>query len=368
MRSVRPAIAALTLVLSLIAVAAPAASGADWDLKIAYTMPSGLGSVWSYSAGNCLIFTGGWSKVSTPRFVGHARAPRGQLDVARRSGEAIVPGEAIHVDRIFGPRPRALAATDVGIQLAGRRAYLTGTIRSVRSHSARTAPRVRLAQLHGVTVATKTVRGHLVATVRGRATMLAPLTGMLNGLRCKGPRIDEHPIPAGSPLGTVTATLVPGRASAAVDSFGFELSLDGTAYGPQPPHVEPTGGAQGDADGLAFATAPGSRVTATCTPDRCTPADGHVALVGGLDFVDGARRLSVTDLTLDIADGRPTIGGTVGGTVGGTPLTVASVADGESTPRIDDQLRARLVATFGDPELGGFLGSLQLPLSALAPT
>ncbi|HEV7773082.1 MAG TPA: hypothetical protein VGO48_07355 [Conexibacter sp.] len=364
MRFMRSMIAAPILVLSLLAVAASAAPAADWDLQIAYTMPSGPGSVWSHSAGNCLIFTGGWSKVSTPRFVGHVREPRGQLDIARRSGETIVPGQAIHVDRIFGPRPRALAATDVGIQLAGRRAYLTGTIRPVHSNSARTAPRVRLAQLHGVKVATRTVHGHLVATVRGRATMLAPLTGMLNGLRCKGPRIDEHPIPAGSPLGTVTATFVPGRASAAVDSFGFALSLDGTAYGPQPPHIEPTGGAKGDADGLTFATAPGSRVAATCTPDRCDPRDGHVALVGGLDFVDGARRLSVAGLTLDIAGGRPTIRGTVDG----TPLTVVSVASDENTPRIDDQLRAQLVATFGDPELGGFVGSLRLPLSDLAPT
>jgi hypothetical protein len=366
MARARP-LAVLTLVLSLLAASAPAGAAPsehDWDLQIAYTMPSREGSVWLTSTGNCLLFTSGWSKASTPRFVGFAPRPRGRLDLAGRSGETIVPGQAIHVDRIFGPRPRALAATDVGVQLAGRRAYLTGTIRPVRSNSARTAPRVRLAQLHGVTVGTKTVRGHLLATVRGRATMLPPLTGMLNGLRCKGPRIDEHPIPAGAPLGTVTATFVPGRASAAVDSFGFSLSVDGTAYGPQPPHVAPTGGAKGDADGLTFETAPGSRVAATCTPDRCDPEDGHVALVGGLDFVDGARRLSVTDLTLDIAGGRPTIRGTVGG----TPLTVARVASGESTPRIDDQLRAQLVATFGDPELGGFVGSLRLPLSDLAPT
>lgn len=359
-------LASLTLALSLLAAAAPAGAAPsvhDWDLKIAYTMPSGQGSVWLTSVGNCLLFTGGWSKASTPRFVGLTSEPRGRLDLAGHSGETIVPGQAIHVDRIFGPRPQALAATDVGLQLAGRRAYLTGTIRSVQSYSARTAARVRLAQLHGATVGTKTVRGHLVATVSGRATMLAPLTGRLNGLRCRGPRIDEHPIPAGAPLGTVTATFVPGRASAAVDRFGFALSLDGTAYGPQPPHVEPTGGAQSGADGLTFATAPGSRVTASCTPDGCEPGDGHVALVGGLDFVDGARRLSVTELTLDLADGRPTIGGTVGG----TRLTVASAPSGESTPRIGDQLRAQLAARFGDPELDGFLSALRLPLGDLAP-
>jgi hypothetical protein len=86
-------------------------------------------------------------------------------------------------------------------------------------------------------------------------------------------------------------------------------------------------------------------------------------LVGGFDFVDGTRRLSVTDLTLDIADGRPTIAGTAGG----THVTVASVPSGENTPKISDQLRAQLAATFGDPELGGFLLRLQLPLSDLAP-
>lgn len=364
MARVRP-FAALTLVLSLLAATAPAsaAPGNVWDLKIAYTMPSGPGSVWSYSAGNCLIFTGGWSRASTPRFVGHLREPRGQIDVAARSGELIVPGQGIHVDRIFGPRPQARAATDVGLQLAGRRAYLTGTIRSVRSFSARTTPRVRLAQLHGSKVATKTVHGHLLTTVSGRATMLAPLTGMLNGLRCRGPRLDEHPIPAGSPLGTVTATFVPDSATAAVASFGFSLSLDGTAYGPQPPHVEPTGDAQGDAGGLTFATAPGARIAASCTPDGCTPDDGYVALVGGLDFVDGARRLSVTELTLELARGRPTLVGTVGG----TRVRVASTPSGSNAPELDGQLRAQLVATFGDPELAGFLGALRLPLSALAP-
>jgi hypothetical protein len=363
---VRP-LAALTLVLSLLAAAAPASAATfpDWNLSVKFTMPSQPGTVYSQSAGNCLIFTGGWSVDSTQRFAGSAERPRGHIDLAARSGELIVPGEGIHVDRIFGPRPQASAARDVGIQLAGRRAYLTGTIGSARSHSARAARRVRLAQLHGPAVATKVVRGVPVASVRGRVTMLPPLVSLLNRLRCKGPRVDEHPIPANAPLGTVTATFVPGRATAAVNSFGFAFSLAGTAYGPEPPRVEPTGGAQGDADALTLAAAPASRVTMRCDPQGCAATDGHLALAGGFDFVDGARRLPVTSVTLDLANERATIGGSVGGTQ--IALAAPEPSGDQRLLTISGPLRAQLVATFGDAELGGFVRGLQLAFGELTP-
>jgi hypothetical protein len=364
MRAVRSTIAALVLVLPLAAAApAGAAPAPSAQLEIAFTLPSGPGSVWSYAAGNCLIPGGGWSKASTPRYAGVTSRPGGLLDVAGRSGEAIVPGQAIHVDRIVTKRPRALAATDVGIQLDGGRAYLTGTIRSVRSRSARQAGRQRLAQLHGVTVTSRTVRRYLQVTVSGRATMLPPLAGMLNRLRCKGPRIDEHPIPVGAPLGRVTATIVPSRASAAVSSLGFALSLDGTAYGPQPPHVEPTGGAQGDGDGLTFAAAAGTHVTATCSTSGCEPRDGSVPLIGGFDFVDGARRLSLSNLALNVDGGRRTISAMLGG----TRITVAGELSDNRLLTIGDELKAQLAATFGDPGLGGFVVGVRLALDDLAP-
>ncbi len=366
MARVRPLLA--VLVVSLLAAAAPASAATlpDWNLSVRFTMPARPGTVYSQAAGNCLIFTGGWSVDSTQRFSGSAERPRGHIDVTAHSGELIVPGEGIHVDRIFGPRPQASAARDVGIQLAGRRAYLTGTIGSARSHSARTAPRVRLAQLHGPAAATRIVRGVPVASVRGRATMLAPLAGMLNRLRCRGPHVDEHPIPVGAPLGTVTATYVPGRASAPVDSVGFSVSLGGTAYGPEPPHVEPTGGAQADGDRIALAAAPGARVTERCDPQLCEPVDGHVALTGGFDLVDGARRLSVTGLTLDLANGKAAIGGSVAG----ARLTLAAPEPGgdDRLPAITDALRAQLVAAFGDPELDGFMPGLRIGVGALTPS
>lgn len=357
MRRLGP-LAALAAILAAAApaAAAPAPSAA---LKIAFTMPSGPTSVWGRSAGNCLILTGGWSRASTPRFEGLTTRPRGLLDVGGRAGEAIVPGEAIHVDRIFGARPRAAAARDVGIQLAGRRAYLTGTIGASRSYSARSARRQRLAALHGVALSQRTVRGGLVVTVRGRATMLAPLAGMLERLRCRGPRVDEHPIPVGAPLGTVTATIVPARATAQVERVGFAVELGGSA--PEPPQAVPTGGAQADGDGLTFAAAGAARIALACTDGGCEPSDGSVPLFGGFDVVDGARRLSVTDLTLELADGRPTLTGSVAG------ARIEVAHDVNRLLTISDGLRAQLAATFADPDLGGYLPRLRLPLGALAP-
>lgn len=353
------ALAAVALCASAPAGAAPVPTAA---IRIAFTLPSGPHSVWAQAPGNCLLFAYGWSPDSSTHYAGATDHARGLLDVTARSGEAIVPGEALHVDRIFGPRPRAVAAADVGLQLAGRRAYLTRTIRSSRSYSARSARRVRLAQLHGVTLASRDARGGLVVSVKGRATMLAPLAGMLNRLRCRGPRVDEHPIPVGAPLGTVTATIVPARASAAAASFSFRLSLAGTAYGPEPPRLEPTGGAQLRADRLAFAAVPGARVTASCTASGCEPYAGSVTLQGGFDFVDGARRLSVTGLSASLSNGRLTIRGTAGG----TQVTVASESD-TGQMELDGALRAQLAATFGDPELDGFVVGVRLPLGPLAP-
>ncbi len=362
MRRLRPLLAVLAPLL-VCAAASPAGAAPvpSAQLKIAFTLPSSQGSVWIYQASNCLILTGGWSRASTPRFSGVTGRPRGLLDVPGRSGEAIVPGEAIHVDRIFAPRPRALAATDVGIQLAGGGAYLTGTIRAVRSHSARAARRVRLARLRGATLATKTVRGGLVVTVRGRATMLAPLAGMLNRLRCRGPRIDEHPIRVGASLGTVVATIVPARATAQPRHFAFGVSLGGDL--PTSPQLEPTGGAQSDYGDVRFAIAPEARLTVACTASGCEPTDGVAALLGGFDFVDGPRRLSVTDLELSLVRGRRT----VTGTVAGMRITIGAELSDNRLLTIGDALKAQLAATFGDPGLDGDLVRLQLPLASLAP-
>ena len=362
----RPArLLALGLAFAAVALGVPGAALAtpvpSAVVQVAFTMPTGPGSVWRWQASNCLIFTGGWSQESTQRFLGATERPRGLLDVAARTGEAIVPGEGIHVDRIFGPRPRAVAAVDVGVQLAGRRAYLTGAIRSVRSHSARTARRVRLALLHGATLTSRNVRGGLLVTVRGRGTMLRPLVALLNGLRCRGPRVDEHPIPANAPLGTVTATIVPARASAQPTTAAFRVVLG--SFAPTQPHVEPTGGAQDDAGDLRFAVAPGTRVTAACSNSGCELRDGSVSLLGGFDVVDGDRRLSVTDLALSVADGRHTVTGVVGGSrivIGEEPQLGQDLAFG-------DALKAQLAATFGDATLDGYLIRLSLPLGPLAP-
>jgi len=361
----RPPATALLAAAALVASAGAPARATPVPsaaLQIAFTMPSGPGSVYSNAPAQCVLPAYGWSRDSSPRYVGLTEHPRGLLDVPGRSGEAIVPGEAIHVDRIFNPRPRALAATDVGLQLAGGRAYLTGTIRSSRSYSARSPRRVRLAQLHGVALTSRSVRGGLVVTARGRATMLRPLAGMFNRLRCRGARIDEHPVRVGAPLGVVRATIVPARASAAIASVDFGFLLAGDPYGPEPPHVEPTGGTQAAGERLTLAATPGAHLIAACTSSGCDPDEGSVALQGGFDFVAGARRLSVTDVRVELAAGRVTLGGIVGG----TPVTSARESStGEMA--VDAALRAQLATMSGDPQLDGFVVGMRLPLAELAP-
>jgi hypothetical protein len=363
MRGARWAIVALVFA-SWAGAAAPAgATPAPADaLSVAFTLPSTQNGLWLTAAGNCLILTGGWSQLSTAHYVGTTLRPRGLLDLATHTGEAIVPGEAIHVDRVFVPHPYARAASDMGIELAGRRAYLTGTIRRSRAHSIRTAPRRRLAALHGVTIAAATSHGRLVVTVRGRATMLAPLAGMFEQLRCRGPRIDEHPIRVGAALGAVKATIIPTRASAALTSFRLGFALGGNL--PTPPHVEPTGGAQSDGDGVRLSVAPGSQVVASCTRYGCEPYDGHVPLQGGFDLSDGTGRLSLTDVVLDYAGGRRT----VSATLGGARVVVGAELSDNGLLTIGDALKAQLATAFGDPDLGnGYLVGLQLPLGRLAP-
>ncbi len=339
------------------AAAAPAPSS---SVRIAFTMPTGERDVWPNAAAGCLSLSGGWSRASTPRFTGGSLRPRGLLDVSGRSGEAIVPGEAINVERILFAPSRALAAFDVGLQLAGRDAYLSGTIRRGRLLTAKAPPRRRLARLHGAKLAYRTVRGRLVVTVTGRATMLAPLASMFEELRCKGPRLSGRPIRVGAALGKVTATIQPAGATGVLASLGAAVLVGGAAD--PPPGVEATGGAQTSASGIRFATAERPRLEASCVSDRCEPSGGSVQLVGGFDFVAGAQRLSLTNLSIAFAGEQRT----VTATVGGVSIPVAA-GPAHGLLAFSDELRARLVATFGDAELDGSLSGIDLPFGHLAP-
>jgi hypothetical protein len=359
----RPCLVVLACCALLVATVAPAAAApvALNRVQIAFTMPTGDHSVWLGSTANCLIFTGGWSRYSTQRFLGATSRPRGLLDVGGRSGEAIVPGEAIHVDRIFGARPKALAAADVGLQLDGRRAYLTGTIRRSRSHSARRAPRRRLARLSGVKLTSRTTHGQLVVTVRGRATMLPALAGALDRLRCKGLRESGRPIRAGAALGPLTATIAPAGVTALAGTFEASPLLLGSAD--PSPTIAATGGAQLNDPRLRFAWAPGTRVPATCPFGECAPSGGTLRLVGGFDVVQGTRRLSFTDLAIDSAGKRHTLSATVAG----VRHTVAVGSGDDRNWLFSDELNALLAATFGDPDLTGQLQVPTFAATSLAP-
>jgi hypothetical protein len=73
----------------------------------------------------------------------------------------------------------------------------------------------------------------------------------------------------------------------------------------------------------------------------------------------------VTDLSLSLGRGLRT----VTGTVAGTRMTIGapqSFGD-RNLLVIGDALRTQLVATFGDPDLAGYLVGLELPLAGLAP-
>jgi hypothetical protein len=324
------------------AVPAGAAPAPSYSVTIAFTMPATETGLWLSSAADCLIFTGGWSVNSTRRFVGHSSSPRGLLDVSGRSGEAIIPREGIHVDRIFGPRPKALAAADVGLQLAGRRTFLTGVIRSSRSSSARTARRVRLVRVAGTKIAWKTAHGQLVITVRGRAALAAPLANAFERLRCKGPRLSGRPIRPGLALGPLSATIVAGQARALAGLFATSFALVGSLE--SGPSIVATGTARVTSGRLQFAWTSAAGVPATCTP-ACVPSGGTLRLDGGFDLFEGATRLAFTDLTFDATGTRPTLSATVGG-------RRLAIADGtDYVWQSSAELDALLASTFGDPDL-----------------
>jgi hypothetical protein len=349
-------LAGAALALPAAATASPVPTGA---ISMGITTAASGRSVWAFPEVDCISLDGGWNPFGGNQWTGTSFRPRGLLDVPARRGEVFLPGQAIHIERIFVHPPRALGALDVGLQLAGRGGYLTGRIAPVRATSVRVAARRRLARLRRVSIVSRASHGHLLVTAKGRATMLPPLAGTLDRMRCKGPRDRTKPIRSGQVLGRVTAAIDPARAIATAGTLTATVSVLGSAY--SGPTVEPTGGVGQTSGGLRFPWAPGTHVPAACS-QVCVPDGGTVGLVGGFDLVQGTTRLSFTDLSLAASPGpRFTISATVAGArhaiASGDMRAIAFTADGN----------ALLAQAFADPAMTGAFAQPLFAPTALGP-
>jgi len=356
----RPTVFLLVALALGLPAAAPASPVPSSAVSMGFTTAASGLSVWAFPAVDCISLDGGWNSFGGSQWTGTTFRPRGLLDVPGRRGEVIVPGQAIHMERIFVHPPRALGALDVGLRLAGRGAYLTGRVAPVRATSVRVAPRRRLARLRRVSIVAKANHGHLLVTVKGRATMLPALAGTLERLRCKGPRERTKPIRSGQVLGRVVAAIDPARAIATAGTLTAAIRVSGTTDDGMP--VVPTGGASQTSSGqIGFPWAPGTRVSSACT-QVCVPDGGTVGLVGGFDLVQGTTRLSFTDLSLTASPGpRFAISATVAGArhtiASGDTRQIAFTADGN----------ALLAQTFADPTMTGTFDQPLFAPTALGP-
>jgi hypothetical protein len=337
------------------APASPVPTGA---VSMGFTLPSSQRGIYLSSAADCLSLQGGWNRFGDQHYVGTSFKPGGLLDVPGRAGEVIVPREGIHVERIFIPHPKAVGAFDVGLELAGRRAYLTGTLHGTRAFSIRVAPRRRLVSLSRVSITSKANHGHLLVTVHARARMLRPLAATFERLRCKGPRESGHAIRTGESLGPFTAAIDPARAIATAGTTTLGIAVYGSGY--SGPSVEPTGGARSTDKGMRFAWAPGTHVPAACT-DVCVPSSGTLHLAGGFDVVQGAQRVSFTDLALDVAGERYTISATVAGA-----RRTGATGDRSRLDFTPDAI-ALIGSVLGDPEISGAMSPPSFAPTQLAP-
>jgi hypothetical protein len=391
MRRSRRAYVALAGLLACGALASP-------SLAPAAQVPiSGLGWVFAFNADgrhvmtqlgdNCLDISAGYPWEEDNAKIPFRRAKlfgapflpgTGGYDPATGRAKVSGPGAALRFDS-FLEHSKATIVSNLGVELAGARTYVTAVVSHGKSRFSATGVRRRIAvvkrskkregQFHDSKG--KSIPSTWIYARQGTMTILAPLAKAFERDRCKRGRFvskQTRKIRAGTVLGHLTVQLYPDRAIGTAGSFtlgnsSLWLRVEG-ADGEPKIAVAPTAGATGtgavrdEEPALGFPLAAGARATLTCeSGSKCVPVAGSsLGLTGGFTLSANGRSATVAGLSAVYStDARGVNRVDLNGSLDGAPVTVASgPVPGDAY--LSDDFAARLATTLGGTEAGGGLG------------
>jgi hypothetical protein len=320
---------------------------------------------------NCTSFTAiGWvelDRVKNLALFGSAGAATGAYDLEARAGTVESRGDALQLEPLgwrYDEYRRPAKLTDIGLEVANGRAYLTGNVKPGKPRSV-AARRQRLALIAKPTFFSgpahytdkSPVPNSYLFAFQGNATVLPALAAAMEQTRCKKSRFrgpHAGPIRAGTKLGQITAQM--GVAAATGLDGAVELSDEpwlSVEENDAPVTATPVAGAKrvvkGKVRSIRFALTPGTRVLLICSDGyKCEPTGGSYGLVGGFTLSVNGHTATVGDLSVTYAarssGGPPSA--TINGTLDGQPVAFA-VGSGGGYASTSDDFVQRLGGAWG---------------------
>jgi hypothetical protein len=316
-------------------------------------LPATKGTVvWTLGQDCISIEQAGW-KVTKSRsrnvstFVLGGTDAVGSVDASTRSGEM---REKRGVDLIFhnfNAKPdRVLELHELGVELRGGHAYLTGRLVKGKPTFA-ASKRIRLATIAKPRVVsgnatvprhpTQTMPDTFLMAIQGNATLAAPLAAALNRIRCHPDPffvIKPRPVRPGLRFGFVALQLEPAAAVGVGGTVGltpdFEADDSNATFTNSP--VAPA--TQGKL-GIGLPVADGAHAAMACTYGfRCSPAPGaQFGIAGGITVSANGRSATIDSLQMRFTPGGPGESPvvTLAGSVNGRQMDLTTDAVGGET-------------------------------------
>jgi hypothetical protein len=340
------ALAGALVSLIALAAAAPSASAAPVPisgLRWVVAFSSAKGQLPDVVSHDCVSFgpvdwSNGRSRDKTVFLVGTPGfKASGSYDASTQRGAANESVTAFRFERVIG-KGGAFELRDMGMEIAGGRAYLTARIVSVKGVGA-SAKRVRLAVIARPKFFTgpsqdpkgRSIPDSFLIAVQGRASVMPALAAAINRIRCTRPIgvIRPHKLKPGIPFGQVTVQLQP---DGAVGMAGTSEIGDGPTFLDDEGvdiQAQPIGSTTvfGSADtrGLRFNMLAGTRTALTCQSGyRCVPnAGSQFGLAGGFTLSYNGRTATVDGLTAVESSGPSTRTLALTGSLNGQPMAIS---------------------------------------------
>ncbi len=306
----------------------------------------------------------------------------GSIDVARREGSVTSTsrGAGVLFRTLFrkpGDGRPSLKLTDVGIELAGERAYLTGRLSRAASQSAAAKvqrvglmrrPKLLMGQLHAPGKERRDIADTFAVAVQGKVTLTRVFARELERRRCRELASQgAGPVRAGRTIGRLTAQLLAGTATGLAGTVPVGVDFSTTAEDPVRVSVAgfdglPVGVGENGAPRITLPTAPGNLTSLGCViltrypGQACAPLGAVVALSGGVVLGLGDRTATVANLSIAYAsdarsDSYPS--STLSATMNGAPVTLAASSSGSSVMVSTAEALAAIGAALGAEVEGG---------------
>jgi hypothetical protein len=295
-------------------------------------LPAAKGTtVWTLGQDCISIDPSGWQATrsrtrNTSTFIQLGTGTVGSVDGVARTGEVHEKNDLALSFHNYNVRPdRVLEVRDLGVDMRGGRAYLTGRVVKGKPTFA-AAKRIRLATIaHPSFVSgNATVPGHpsqtrpdtFLMAIQGKATLAAPLAAALNRIRCHPNKffaIHPRPVRPGLRFGFVSIQLEPGAAVGVAGVVG--TSPDFETADETPVTTVPIAPATQGKTGIGLPLMDGTHTPMTCKyGGLCHPtADAQLAADGGYTVSANGRSATIDTISVRFVSGDAVLAGHLNG-------------------------------------------------------